>query len=190
MSGPGIEPLTHMTLGQVMDRSAKLYGDREALVVSHQSVRKSFGQLAEDVDRLAAGFLGLGLKPGDRIGIWGPNVYEWYLTMWAAGKAGLILVNINPAYQPSELKYCLNKVNVKALLSSKSHKGADYYAMLSKVVPEVKDSVPGQINSQTVPDLKSVILISEEQHGSVTFMQPCIGVTCDRLINNLSLIHI
>ena len=67
-------------------------------------------QVLEEVNSLAAGLLELGLRPGDRIGIWGPNTHQWYLTQFAAAKAGLVLVNINPAYQTSELQYCLNKV--------------------------------------------------------------------------------
>ena len=92
--------------------SAEKYGDREALVVTHQDVRRSYVGIKQEVESLAAGLLELGLEPGDRLGIWGPNTHEWFLTQFAAAKAGLILVNINPAYQPEELKYCLNKVQM------------------------------------------------------------------------------
>ena len=109
--------------------AADKFGDREGLVVVQQDVKRNFSQLKQEIEALAAGLIELGLKPGERLGIWGPNTHEWYvsnfkfsteakipfaryLTQFAAAKAGLILVNINPAYQPAELKYCLNKVEM------------------------------------------------------------------------------
>jgi len=105
--GPSSTPLLGLTIGQAVDSSADRFGDREGLVVVHQGIRRNFTQLREEVERLAAGLVELGLQPGDRLGIWGPNTHEWYLTQFACAKAGLILVNINPAYQPSELKWAL-----------------------------------------------------------------------------------
>ena len=93
--GPGSRPLSGLTLGKLLDLSGDRYTDREAVVSVHQDLRKTFADIKEDADKLAAGFLSLGLERGDRIGIWGPNSYEWYLTQLAAGKAGLILVRID-----------------------------------------------------------------------------------------------
>ena len=84
-----------------------------------------------------------GVRPGDRIGIWGPNTYEWYLTQMAAAKLGAILVNINPAYQPEELKYC----GVKAVVASKTFKTQDYYNILTQVLPELGGSESGNLGS-------------------------------------------
>ena len=86
--------------------------------------------MAQRVDALAAGFLALGLEPGDRVGIWSPNCAEWALTQFAAAKAGLILVNINPAYRLSEVEYTLNKVGVKALVAAERFKTSDYVGMI------------------------------------------------------------
>jgi len=81
-----------LTIGQLLERSAGKYGDNEAVVVIHQQIQKTFTQLLEEADQLAAGFRSLNLEKGDRLGIWGPNSYEWYLTQWAAARAGLVLV--------------------------------------------------------------------------------------------------
>ena len=78
--GPGQPPLLGITIGQAVDIAADTFGDREGLVVSQQEIRRNFTQLKEEIDMLAAGFLELGLRPGDRVGIWGPNNHEWYLT--------------------------------------------------------------------------------------------------------------
>jgi len=168
--GPGYPPLMGITIGQGVDRAADLFGDREGLVVTHQNVKRNFTELKEEIDQLAAGFIELGLVPGDRLGIWGPNTHEWYLTQFAAAKAGLIMVNINPAYQPSELLYCLNKVGVKALVAAESFKTQDYYRLLCTVVPDVETSKAGDIISKDVPSLKHVIMMSKRpKDGTFTF---------------------
>src|SRR3546814_9250800 len=91
-----------------------------------QNLRWSYRELARQVDALAAGLLALGLKRGDRIGIWSPNSSEWVLTQLATAKAGLILVNINPAYRLAELDYALNKVACKALIAHPAFKTSAY----------------------------------------------------------------
>ena len=96
------------------------------------------------VDRLAAGLLTLGLEPGDRIGIWSPNNAEWVLTQFATAKAGLILVNINPAYRIAELEYALNKVGCKALILAERFKTSDYIGMLRELAPELGRCDAGQ----------------------------------------------
>ena len=165
VSCPSSKPLVNATIGQIVDKSALEFGNRDAFVSVHQLIKKSFAEVREDVTSLSAGFSAMGLKPGDRIGIWGPNSYEWYLTKFASMRAGLILVNINPAYQPNELEYCLNKVGVKAIVSAESFKTQDYFSMLSGVVPEIPSSKPGQISSEKVPSLRDVIMISDKEMG-------------------------
>lgn len=135
--GVGSEPLLYKTVGAVLEEAAERWGDREALVVGHQNIRWSYRQLDEAADRLAAGFVRLGLAPGDRIGVWAPNRYEWVVTQFATAKAGLILVTINPAYRTSELEYALNKVGCKALVLAPSFKTSDYAAMFEQVRPKV-----------------------------------------------------
>ena len=102
-------PLLGDTIGHSLDLAARRWGDREALVSPSHGVRWTWKELAERVDALAAGFLALGLEPGARIGVWSLNRPEWTLTQFAAAKAGLILVTINPAYRLSELEFALGK---------------------------------------------------------------------------------
>ena len=96
-------PLIGETISAHFDRSATRWSDRDALIVRHQDVRWSYSELQRRVDAFAAGLLALGLEPGDRVGIWSPNNSEWVVTQFATAKAGLILVNINPAYRLSEV---------------------------------------------------------------------------------------
>jgi fatty-acyl-CoA synthase len=133
--GASDRPLIGETIGTYLDGVARLHADRDALIVAHQGVRMGYAELAERVESLAAGLLSLGLEPGDRIGIWSPNNAEWVLTQFATAKAGLILVNINPAYRTTELAYALGKVGCKALITARSFKASDYLAMLAEVRP-------------------------------------------------------
>ncbi|XP_066986589.1 medium-chain acyl-CoA ligase ACSF2, mitochondrial-like [Macrobrachium rosenbergii] len=165
VSSVGDWPLLGITIGQLLDAAERRHGDREAVVSVHQGIRKTFSQANQDANRLAAGFLALGLKRGERLGIWGQNTYEWYLTQFAAAKAGLILVNINPAYRPNELQFCLNKVGVKAIVCDEAFKTSDYYKMLCDLAPELPDSRPGQLASREVPHLKQVIIRTEKDLG-------------------------
>jgi fatty-acyl-CoA synthase len=118
------------TIGAFFDEVATRDADELALVVRHQGVRWTYRELKAQVDAMAAGLIALGLALGDRVGVWAPNRYEWTVTQFATAKAGLILVNINPAYRVSEVEYALNKVECKALVMARSHKTSDYLAML------------------------------------------------------------
>jgi fatty-acyl-CoA synthase len=152
VSGVGEEPLLYKTVGAVLEEAAARWGEREALVVPHQNIRWTWRQLDEAADRLAAGFVHLGLAPGERIGIWAPNRYEWVVTQFASAKAGLILVTINPAYRTSELEYALNKVGCKALVLAPSFKTSDYAAMLEQIRPKL-------------PLLRAAILTDAQPHA-------------------------
>ena len=145
------------TIGQAFDRTVARFPDREALVVPHQDVRWTWSELGRRVDALAAGLLAIGLQPGDRIGIWAPNCSEWTLTQFATAKAGLILVNINPAYRRAELEYALNKVECKALVLAPALKTSDYLAILNDLAPELAHSTPGALQAKALPHLRSVI---------------------------------
>jgi fatty-acyl-CoA synthase len=123
-------PLLNITIGAALEDAAKRHGARTALVSRHQGLRWTYAELNEKSDALAAGFLALGLAPGDRIGIWSASCAEWTLTQFAAAKAGLILVTVNPAYRKAELEYALNKVGCKAVVAMQGHRGIDYAGML------------------------------------------------------------
>ena len=102
--GASQTPLIGATIGEFFDRTVAQVGERDALIARHQEVRWSWRQLKQRVDDFAAGLLALGLEPGQRIGIWSPNNAEWVVAQFATAKAGLILVNINPAYRITELE--------------------------------------------------------------------------------------
>jgi fatty-acyl-CoA synthase len=155
-------PLIGDTIGAHLDRIAARLPDRDALVVPHQGVRWSWRELRERADRLAAGLLGLGLDPGDRIGIWSQNRAEWVLTQFATAKAGLVMVNINPAYRRSELEYALAKVGCRALVLAPGFKASDYLGTLRDLVPELDGAAPGELRAATLPELRHVIRLGHD----------------------------
>jgi fatty-acyl-CoA synthase len=155
-------PLIEQTIGAFFDGMAAQVPDNDALVSRHQNIRFSYRQLRHEARRLASAMLKLGLQPGDRIGIWSHNNAEWLLTQLATAYAGIVLVNINPAYRVSELEYALNNVGCKALISMTSFKTSDYLEMIRTVAPELATSQAGGLQAARLPTLKTVIQLGSE----------------------------
>ena len=154
--------MIYQTIGEAFDRAVEQWSAKQAIVVRHQNTRWNYQQLGDAVDAFAGGLLALDLEPGDRIGIWSPNNLEWVIAQFATAKAGLILVNINPAYRKGELSYTLKKVNCKALILAREFKSSNYVAMLREIAPAIDDSESGQLNLAELPDLRSLIVISDD----------------------------
>jgi fatty-acyl-CoA synthase len=131
--GASATPLLGQTIGENLDRAVERWGDREALVSCHQDVRYTYAELGQGVDRLARMLLAEGVRPGDRLGIWSPNRAEWVLVQYATAKAGIVLVNINPAYRTSELEYVLRQSGCRWLIAAPAFKTSDYAAMIESV---------------------------------------------------------
>ncbi len=161
--GASDKALIGQTIGRFFDEACARHAEREALVVRHQGVRLTYAGLRNKVDALACGLMRLGLRPGERIGIWSQNNLEWALTQFATAKAGLVLVNINPAYRRAELEYALNKVGCRALILSPAFKSSDYLAMLGDLAPELAHCEPGRLRSRALPTLEFVIRMGTER---------------------------
>src|SRR4051794_29496360 len=135
-SGTSSTPLLGDTIGDNLDRTIARFGDREALVSVQQDLRYTYAQLGEAVDRCARALIAAGIEAGDRVGIWSPNCAEWALVQYATAKAGIILVNINPAYRTSELAYVLNQSGIRMLVAATAFKTSDYVRMVGAVRAE------------------------------------------------------
>ncbi len=165
--GASCTPLLGTTIGRFLDRAVQRWGDRPALVVREQNVRLSYAELGAAVDRLATALLTRGLEPGDRVGIWAPNCSEWVLTQFATARAGLILVNINPAYRTHELEYALNQAGCSTLLLARQHKSSNYLEMLRELAPELVDAEPGALQARRLPALRNVVLLDDASEPGV-----------------------
>jgi fatty-acyl-CoA synthase len=167
-------PLLDATIGDCLDDVAARFPHREALVVRHQGIRWSYGEYLCEIEKLARGLLALGIRPGDRVGIWAPNCYEWCLTQFATAKIGAILVCINPAYRVFELEYALNKSGCRGLVTAESFKSSRYLEMLASLAPELADSEPGKLRAKKLPQLEMVIRTGKElTPGMYNFVDVC-----------------
>jgi fatty-acyl-CoA synthase len=148
--GASAVPLIGETIGAHFDRVAEAHADVEAVVSCHQGVRLSYGDLRAATDELARGLIALGVRHGDRVGIWSTNNLEWVVAQFATPKIGAILVNVNPAYRTAELSYALAQSGVSVLLTQVRHKTSEYVEMLREVLG-------------SLPDLRTVVLISDDE---------------------------
>ena len=180
--GASTTQIIYETIGGFFDRVANEHPNNPALVLRHQNVDWTYSELQLRVDQLAAGLISLGIEPGDRVGIWGPNSAEWVLTQLATAKMGAIMVCINPAYRLYELEYALNKVECKALITDEQFKTSDYLGMLNTLAPELEQCVPGQLDAAKLPHLKHVIRMgTEKSPGMFNFDDICAGASADDL---------
>jgi len=174
--GSGDTPLLGVTVGQLLDSAARRWPDNDALIVVDQGVRWNWRELRERARNFAAGLIALGLQPGDRVGMLAPNRAEWIVVQFGTAYAGLVLVNINPAYRTGELEYALKKVGCRALVSESAFKTSDYIAMLNDIAPELATSAPGELHSARVPDLRIVIRLgSDRSPGMFNFDEVAAG---------------
>jgi fatty-acyl-CoA synthase len=153
----GDTPLLGATIPEHFAGVVAAHEQREAVVSLPQQRRLTYAQLAQQIDRLARGLLGLGYGKGDRIGIWSTNNIEWLLLQMATARMGAVLVNINPAYRVHELEYSLKRSEVQGLCLIPSFRSSDYVAMLCELLPELKSGTP-ELRSPALPLLRRAVL--------------------------------
>jgi fatty-acyl-CoA synthase len=169
-------PLLGLTISGVLDNAAENWPEKDALVVADQGVRWTWKELRDRARKLAAGLLVCGLKPGDRIGMLAPNRAEWLLAQFGSAYAGLILVNINPAYRLSELEYALNKVGCRGLITETRFKTSNYIEMVQELFPD------------RVPDLKTVIHLGDEEIPDMLSLDQVMGMSDEKSVATLDAI--
>ncbi len=153
------------TIGDVLDRQAERFAGRDALVNAETGERYTYAEFRDEAERVARGLMALGIRRGHHVGIWATNYSEWALTQFATAKIGAVMVNVNPAYRTHELAYVLEQSEANAMILIGRFRNSDYVAMLNEVVPELKDSNPGELRSPKFPYLRNVICIPPHSNG-------------------------
>ena len=153
------------TIGDVLDRQAERFADRDALVNAETGERYTYAEFRDEAERVARGLMALGIQRGHHVGIWATNYSEWALTQFATAKIGAVMVNVNPAYRTHELAYVLEQSEANAMILIGRFRNSDYVAMLNEVVPELKDANPGELRSPRFPYLRNVICIPPHSDG-------------------------
>ncbi|XP_014234211.1 acyl-CoA synthetase family member 2, mitochondrial [Trichogramma pretiosum] len=158
MHNPGTGPLLETTIGHLAQRAAERWPNEVCVHdLADSGLRLTYSQLLRRADRLAAGLREIGLRPGDRIGIWGPNSHHWLLAYVASARAGLICAGINPFYQQSEIEYCVKKIEAKAVFAPRAYRSQNYADMLLKVKGGDRSS-----------SLEHLIIYSDDDHVAGT----------------------
>ena len=163
VSGISDTPLKGQTIGDCFDETVARFPDRDALISLHQELRYTWQELQAAVDQAARALLALGVKEGDRVGIWSPNCAEWTITQFATAKIGAILVNINPSYRTHELEYALKQSGASTLILQGKFKSSDYVATLAELAPELREGGPGTFKSAKLPELKRVVCLDADR---------------------------
>ncbi|CAI9731674.1 medium-chain acyl-CoA ligase ACSF2, mitochondrial-like [Octopus vulgaris] len=170
--GPSDIPFLGSTIGNMFQEQTENNPDDEACVFYSSGIRRTFAQFLKECDQLAASFLDLGINKGDRIGIWGPNSYEWLLAQYAGFRAGIISVNVNPAFRMAELEHVVNTVGMKAIVMAGPFRDTNYYNILHQLIPDLLTSTPGDIKSKRLPSLKTIISMETKKiAGTFSFQE-------------------
>ncbi|MBL8827787.1 MAG: AMP-binding protein, partial [Planctomycetaceae bacterium] len=146
-----------LTIGQMLRQTAARVPDHDAYVFHALGARATYREFDRQVDEAAAGLLALGISQGDHVAVWATNVPQWVILQFATARIGAVLVTINPAYRPHELRYVLKQSDAVALLLVDQFKTSNYFAMLNEVYPELASGTPGSAHSAEFPKLKWVV---------------------------------
>ncbi len=156
--------LLDYTLGQMLEKWAYETPDQDFIVYPDRDLRFSYKQFNERVDQLAKGLLFIGVRPGDKVGIWAKNVPDWTTLMFASAKIGAILVTINTNYKLSELEFLLKDADIHTLFLFDGYRDSDYVQMIFELVPELKTQARGELKSERFPELRNVGFIGQQKH--------------------------
>ncbi|WP_372753307.1 AMP-binding protein [Labilibaculum sp.] len=126
-------PLLGETITERLRKTVELFGDKDALIVPYQNYRATYSEFWQQIEDVAKGLLAFGVKKGDRVGIWSPNRHEWVIVQFATARIGAILVNVNPAYKASELKFALRQSEISLLIMSEGFRKTNYFEIIQEV---------------------------------------------------------
>ena len=149
-----------VTIGDLLDSQTELFAQRDALVHVEAGTRLTYREFKDECDRVARGLMALGIEKGQHVGIWVTNYSEWVVAQFATAKIGAVLVTVNPSYRTHELEYVLKQSEANALILIGQFRNSDYVGMANEVIPELKNSTPGELRCSKLPNLRNVVFIS------------------------------
>ncbi|MBE7080948.1 MAG: AMP-dependent synthetase [Clostridiales bacterium] len=161
-----------LTFSDVLDTMANTYPDQLAFKYTTLDYIRTYSEFREDVDKVAAALISLGVKAGHHVAIWATNVPEWFLTFWATVKIGAVLVTVNTAYKIHEAEYLLRQSDTHTLVMIESCKDSNYKSIMEELCPELKDTQKGQpLYSKKLPFLRNVISVGFEMDGCLEWKE-------------------
>ena len=155
-----------ITFSEVLDEMVERYPDQLAFKYTTLDYTRTYSEFRDDVDKVAAALISLGVKPGHHVAIWATNVPQWFLTFWATVKIGAVLVTVNTAYKIHEAEYLLRQSDTHTLVMIDSCKDSDYKAIIEELCPELKNIEAGTpLYSKTLPFLRNVVTVGFNMDG-------------------------
>ncbi|SHF07490.1 fatty-acyl-CoA synthase [Mariniphaga anaerophila] len=156
--------LLDYTLGGILEKWAIETPEKEFMVYPDRNLRFTYAQFNKRVDNLAKGLLYIGVRPGDKVGIWAKNVPDWTTFLFAAAKIGAVLVTVNTSYKLSELEYLLKNADINTLCLADGYRDSDFVKMVFELVPELREQARGDLKTEIFPELKNIVFIGQEKH--------------------------
>jgi len=152
------------TIGAVLEEQAALFPGKEFIVYPDRDLRFTYQQFDARVDAMAKGFLAIGLRKGDHLGLWANNVPDWLTILFATAKIGVTLVTINTNYKLHELEFLVKQSDITTLCLVDGFRDSDYVQMVNELIPELKEAQRGQLHSARFPRLRNVVFIGPQKH--------------------------
>jgi fatty-acyl-CoA synthase len=160
------------TLGAMLEEQAKKQPDHEFLIYADRDLRFTYAEFNSRVDDLAKGFLAMGLKKGDHVGLWATNVPDWNTVLFACAKLGIVFVTINTGYKLHELDYLIKQSDLTCLCIIDGWRDSDYVGMVNELIPELKTAVRGHLHAEKYPFLRHVVYVGQQKHrGMYSFSE-------------------
>ena len=185
--------LLEKTVGQLLEEQARNYPDYEAMVYPEKKLRKTYREFNEMTNETARGFMSLGIEKGEHVAIWSDNKPEWLVSQFATAKAGAVLVTVNTNYRAQELEYLLKQSDATTLILAEEFRGTSYIDILKEICPELDTSMKGDLDSERLPRLKNIIVLSEKEYDGCFTWQDLLdmkrSVNDDQLENRKQSLH-
>ncbi len=154
----------HCTIGSLLEETARMNPEHDALIYSDRDLKYSYRELNSRVDRIARGLVAMGIGKGDHVGIWATNIPDWLPIFFAVARIGAVLVTVNTSYRPAELEYVIRHSDMKSIFLIDRYRDTDYVGTIYDLIPELKTTPKGNLESARFPLLQSVIYAGPHQH--------------------------
>ncbi len=165
-------------IGEALRRSAELWPDSEFVVGMGERI--TYAEFDARVDSLATGLEQLGIERGDHVANWQTNCPDWILTWLACVRLGATVVSINTRYKTQEVEFILRQSDAKLLVAMPNYWEIDYLSMISEIVPGYEGSTPGELQCDTLPALRGIVLWQDEQAPGTTSLRAVEATKPDR----------
>ena len=157
-----LERYIDLTIGEILNINSINYPTKDAVIDSSGLKRYSYEQLNNASDNLAKSLIKLGVCKGDNVAVIMTNSSEHVISKYAIHKCGAVTVNISVYEKQNTIEKLLLNTDIAVIIMKAGYKNTENIDMLYNLCPELKNSVPGKLESGKFPLLKTVIIADSE----------------------------